>query len=735
MSGSTNRSKPWPKRPCPKDGAPNILVFLTDDVGYGACSTFGGPIQTAALDALAAVGLRFTQFHTTAMCSPTRAALLTGRNPHRVNMGRVTARPSSYDGYTSVIPKSAGTMPDILRRSGYHTAMFGKWHITPEWEITPQGPFDRWPTGMGFEYFYGFLGFDTNMWSPDLVENTSFVQGSQSATGKHFDELMADRAIDWIAQQKALSPDTPFFAYVASGTAHSPHHAPKSWLEKYRGAFDKGWDAVRSETFERQKRLGVIPSDTILTGRPENLPSWESLGQDQRTLAARLMEAYAAALDHFDHQVGRIVDFLKVSGQIGNTLVLFIQGDNGGSAEGGFNGLLFEQSWANGFDEKLEDQLSMLDKIGGPDAYNHVPAAWGWAINAPFKYYKQVASHFGGTRNGLVVSWPDGLNDRNGLREQFHHVADIMPTVLEVAGVETPEQIDGIAQDSIDGVSMLYAMRDKSAASKRDVQVFESMQNFAIYCDGWLACSTPVNDPWESFASRLAMDARERNWELYHVARDYSQAIDLAQADPQRLRSLQEEFWKQAEWSKILPIHPPSDGAKGRPSLGFGRTEFVFRRRVAHIHADGAPHTVGRSFRITCELVVDSAGHGVIACQGSSTCGYSLYLHHGRPVFFYNAIRPHVSRVEGRDRLSPGRHSISVELRLDAPTPGSGATILLDVDGDRVACGRIDRTLRTLLNQNGFNVGQDTVSPISPDYTLEESALAAEFSHVTFQLL
>lgn len=735
MSSPTNSSRAWPTRPRPKDGAPNILVFLTDDVGYGACSTFGGPIHTPALDALAAQGLRFTQFNTTAMCSPTRAALLTGRNPHRVSMGRVTARPSSYDGYTSVIPKSAGTMPDILRRAGYNTAMFGKWHITPEWEITPQGPFDRWPTGMGFEYFYGFLGFDTNMWAPDLVENTSFVQGGQDAPLKHFDERMADRAIDWFAQQQALTPEKPFFAYVASGTAHSPHHAPRPWLEKYRGTFDKGWDEVRSQTFRTQKQLGVIPADAVLTGRPGNLPSWDSLGNDQRRLASRLMEAYAAALDHFDHQVGRIVDFLKLSGQFDNTLILFIQGDNGGSAEGGFNGLLFEQSWANGFEEKLEDQLSLLDQIGGPDAYNHFPAAWGWAINTPFKYYKQVASHFGGTRNGLVVSWPDGFKARDETRGQFHHVADIMPTVLEAAGVEAPEQIDGVRQDSIDGVSMLYAFHDESAAPRRQSQVFESMQNFSIYKDGWLACSTPVNDPWEHFSSRSTTDAHERSWELYHVARDYSQAVDLAQAEPQRLRSLQDEFWKQAEWNKILPIHAPSAGGEGRPSLGAGRTEFVFRRRVGNIHADAAPHTVGRSFRITCDLVMHSGGRGVIACQGSSTCGYSFYIHDGRPVFYYNAIRPHVSRIEGLDRLSPGRHSISAEVRLDVRAPGSGASMLLDVDGHRVAQGRIERTLRTLLNQNGFNVGHDTVSPISPDYTIEDSALVGEFSQVTFQLL
>jgi arylsulfatase A-like enzyme len=501
----------WPASSTSNKGAPNVIVVLTDDVGYGACSTFGGPIATENLDALALGGLRFTQFHTTAMCSPTRAALLTGRNPHRVSMGRVTARPSFYDGYTSVIPKSAGTIADVLRANGYSTAMFGKGHITPEWEMGPLGPYDRWPTGMGFDYFYGFLGFDTNMWSPDLVENTSYVQPPKGDT-RHFDEIMADRAIDWIAQQKAVAPEKPFFVYYATGTAHSPHHAPQKWLQKYRGKFDIGWDAVRSKTFERQKALGVIPESALLTPRPDNLPAWASLSAQQKTLAARLMEAYAAALDHFDYQVGCVIQALKDWNEFDNTLILFIQGDNGGSAEGGFNGLLFEQSWANGFDEKLEDQLKLIDNIGGPGAYNHFPAAWGWAINSPFQYYKQVASHFGGTRNGLVVSWPRRVSDRGSIRTQLHHVVDVHATVLAAAGIEPPKTINGVSQDPLDGVSMLYAFDSPEATSTRKTQIFESMQNFGIYHDGWMACTTPENDPWESFALRRtrAPDDRKR---------------------------------------------------------------------------------------------------------------------------------------------------------------------------------------------------------------------------------
>ncbi|WP_093104982.1 arylsulfatase [Variovorax sp. CF079] len=723
----------WPASSTSRKGAPNVIVVLTDDVGYGACSTFGGPIATENLDALALGGLRFTQFHTTAMCSPTRAALLTGRNPHRVSMGRVTARPSYYDGYTSVIPKSAGTIADVLRAHGYSTAMFGKGHITPEWEMGPLGPYDRWPTGMGFDYFYGFLGFDTNMWSPDLVENTSHVQPPRGDT-RHFDEIMADRAIDWIAQQKAVAPEKPFFVYYATGTAHSPHHAPQKWLQKYRGKFDIGWDAVRSETFERQKASGVIPESALLTPRPDNLPAWASLSAQQKALATRLMEAYAAALDHFDYQFGRVVQTLKDWKEFDNTLILFIQGDNGGSAEGGFNGLLFEQSWANGFDEKLEDQLELIDKIGGPDAYNHFPAAWGWAINSPFQYYKQVASHFGGTRNGLVVSWPSRLSDRGSIRTQFHHVVDVHSTVLAAAGIEPPKTINGVVQDSLDGVSMLYAFDSPEATSSRKTQIFESMQNFGIYHDGWMACTTPENDPWESFALRRTRAPDDRRWELYDLRDDYSQSIDLANQSPQKLQELKELFWMLAAEGKILPIHSPTEGAEGRPSHGASRNSFKFRRRLRNLHADAAPHTVGRSFRISCDVVVGAnGGHGVLACHGSSINGYAFYFLHGVPVFYYNAIFPSSCSVTGV-KLSPGRHTLIGKVDLDERKPGSAASISIEVDGFLVATGRIDRTLKSFLNQNGFNIGGDSVSPVSPDYRLEESEFDGELPYLIVDL-
>ncbi|HVZ47086.1 MAG TPA: arylsulfatase [Ramlibacter sp.] len=722
----------WPRRP-KAEGSANVLLFLTDDVGFGACSTFGGPIQTPNLDALAARGVRFTQFHTTAMCSPTRAALLTGRNSHRVGMGRVTARPACYDGYTSVIPKSAGTIAAILRASGYHTAMFGKGHITPEWEMSALGPFDRWPTGLGFDYFYGFLGFDTNMWAPDLVENTTCVDDKHP--GRHFDETLADRAIQWISDQKAIAPDEPFFIYYASGTAHSPHHAPAAWLNKYRGRFDRGWDELREETFERQKRLNLIPPGTLLTQRPDNLPAWSDLSESQRLLASRLMEAYAAALDHFDHHVGRILSSLKELGELDNTFVLFIQGDNGGSAEGGFNGLLFEQSWANGFDEALEDQLKLIDDIGGPKAYNHFPAAWGWAINAPFKYYKQVASHFGGTRNGLVMTWPGVITDHGSVRSQFHHVVDILPTILEAAGVKAPDSLDGLAQDSIDGVSMLYAARSAEAPAARTTQVFESMQNVGVYHDGWMACSTPENDPWEGFASRKTRALEDKTWELYHLPSDFSQACDLASREPGKLERMKSLFASLAAENGILPIHAPGSGAQGKPSFGSQRRSFTFRRRIRRLHNDAAPHTVGRSFTVGCRIVVGAnGGNGVIVCHGSSVCGYSLYLKEGLPVFYYNAIAPYTCRVAATRKLSAGEYTITARLTMEQGDPGAAARIAIEVNGEVVAQGRAVRTLRTFLNQNSFNVGGDSVSATSPEYRLEESEFDGELGALAFDL-
>jgi Arylsulfatase A and related enzymes len=733
-----NQTEPkpkWPQRVTAPSNAPNVLVFLTDDVGYGACSTFGGPIGTPVLDKLAQDGLRFTQFHTTAMCSPTRGSLLTGRNPHKVSMGRITNRPTCFDGYTSVIPKSAGSIAAALREGGYTTAMFGKGHITPEWEMSPVGPFDRWPTGLGFDYFYGFLGYDTNMWAPNLVENTNFIEPPPSDSPRHFDELMADRAIDWITQQRAVAPDKPFFAYYATGTAHTPHHAPKEWLQRYRGSFDQGWDALREETFARQKAQGVIPHDARLSPRPDELPAWDSLSADQKLLAARLMEAYAAALAHADHHVGRIVDALKEMGEFDNTLIIFVQGDNGGSAEGGFNGLLFEQSWTNGFEEDLQHVLEHIDDIGGPAAYNHFPAAWGWALNTPFQYYKQVASHFGGTRNGMVMSWPKRISSGGETRSQFHFVSDIMPTVLEAAGVPAPEQLQGVKQDPLDGISMLYAVEQADAADRRQTQVFECLENFGIYHEGWFAATRPVCGPWESLSTRVPTDPENRDWELYDIRSDYSQSIDISAQHPDKLAQLQDLFWREAQANKILPIHPPTVGFEGRPSVAAGRKVFTYRRGIRRLHSDAAPNTVGRSFTIRADVVVGSpGGNGVIVSHGSCFNGYALYMIERTVAFHYNALPPCVYTIRAGTPLEPGAHHIELRFDIDEQRPGAGGTATVIVDGETAAKGHIGRTLRTFINQDSFNVGCDTISPVSADYTIASSQFDGELPKVVITL-
>lgn len=725
----------WPQRLTAHPDAPNVIVFLTDDVGYGACSTFGGPIDTPVLDRLAQDGLRFTQFHTTAMCSPTRGSLLTGRNPHKVSMGRITNRPTCYDGYTSVIPKSAGSIAAALREGGYTTAMFGKGHITPEWEMSPVGPFDRWPTGLGFDYFYGFLGYDTNMWAPNLVENTNFIEPPPSDPPRHFDELMADRAIGWITQQRSVAPDKPFFAYYATGTAHTPHHAPKEWLQKYRGAFDRGWDALREETFARQKAQGVIPQDAKLTPRPTDLPAWDSLSSDQKLLAARLMEAYAGALAHADHHVGRIVEALKEMGEFDNTMIIFVQGDNGGSAEGGFNGLLFEQSWTNGFEEDLAHVLEHIDDIGGPAAYNHFPAAWGWALNTPFQYYKQVASHFGGTRNGMVMSWPARIRKGGETRSQFHFVSDIMPTVLEAAGIPAPQELQGVGQDPLDGISMLYAVDNPSEAGRRKTQVFECLENFGIYHEGWFAATRPVCGPWASLSTRVPTDPDNRDWELYDIRSDYSQSDDIAAHHPEQLARLQELFWREAQANKILPIHPPTVGFEGRPSVAAGRKIFTYRRGIRRLHADAAPNTVGRSFSILADVVVGSSGgKGVIVSHGSCFNGYSLYMVDRVLTFHYNALAPCVYTVRADKPLAPGAHQIELRFEIDEQRPSAGGTAILIIDGEPTAKGRIERTLRTFINQDSFNVGCDTISPVSPEYTIAQSEFDGELPKVVITL-
>ncbi len=528
----------FPKGVTAPQGAPNVLLILTDDVGFGASSTFGGPIQTPNFQRLADNGLRYNMFHTTALCSPTRAALITGRNHHSVASGIITEFATGYPGYNSLVPKSAGSVGAVLRDNGYNTSWFGKMHNVPDWMSSQAGPFDLWPSGLGFEYFYGFLGGDSDQWHPALYENTTPIEPYLGKPDYILDRDLADKAIDWMRMQHALAPDKPWLLYYATGTAHAPHHAPKDWIAKYKGQFDQGWDKVREETLARQIKQGVAPQGTKLTPRPEQIPAWDSLSADQKRLYARMMEVYAGALSHADYQIGRLLDAVEQSGQLDNTLVIFIMGDNGASPEGGLQGTTNEVATAgNGVTESLPYLLSMMDELGGPKTYNHYPVGWAHAMDTPMQWTKQIASHFGGTRNGMVVSWPARIKDKGTIRSQFAHVIDVVPTIYEAAKITPPMMLDGVPQKPIEGISFVYTFEDATVPTRHTTQYFELAGNRAIYRDGWMANTTPLRLPWVTIGSEPNPD--DFKWELYNIDKDFSQADNLAESNPEKLKELQ----------------------------------------------------------------------------------------------------------------------------------------------------------------------------------------------------
>jgi arylsulfatase A-like enzyme len=724
----------WPQAKRAPAGAPNVLVIMTDDVGFGASSTFGGPIPTPTFDALAREGLRYNRFNTTAICSPTRASLLTGRNPQEVGIGYTTNWPTGYDGYNSVIPKTAGALPEILKQAGYDTAMFGKGHITPEWEMSQAGPFDRWPTGLGFEYFYGFLGADTSAFEPSLVENTRPVEPPLDPD-YHLDRDLADHAIRWMAEQHAAAPDKPFFIYYAPGTAHAPNHAPKAWLDRFRGQFDQGWDVMRAATVARQKAAGVIPPDTDDAPRPATLPYWSALTADQKRLYARYMEAYAASLAYADDQIGRVLQSLRDNGQLDNTLVIYIQGDNGGSAEGSFDGKLYEQSPLAGVTEDPAFALAHIDQIGTRDAYNLYPGGWGWALNAPFQWTKRYGSHFGGLRNGMVLAWPHHIGDPGGLRSQFAHVSDIMPTILEAAGVPAPATLNGVAQQPITGISLAYTLGAARAPSRRTSQVFAMAQNLSLYKDGWVVATTPMATPWERTPPKpVPLD--QRRWELYDVDRDFSEAHDLAAAEPARLQAMRDLFWVEAGRAGALPIHASEGGQAGRPDLNRDRRLFTYRPGVTHVPETAAPDVVGHSFTITAKVAVPAGGgQGVLCAHGGRFAGYSLFLDHGRLAFTYNLTPAHLTRIEAAAALAPGEHELRLRFVLERQERAAPATAILFVDGKEVARGRAARTFTTAVSHTeGFDVGEDTISPVDDSYTVDASRFTGELKTLTVEI-
>jgi arylsulfatase len=724
----------------PPAGAPNVLIVLIDDVGFGASSAFGGPCHTPTAERLAGQGLKFSRFHTTALCSPTRAALLSGRNHHTVGMGGITEIATSAPGYSSIRPNTCAPLAETLKLNGYSTAQFGKCHEVPVWETSPLGPFDSWPSGGGgFEYFYGFIGGETNQFYPAIYEGTTPIEPEKTPEeGYHFTEDMTDKAITWIRQQKALLADKPFFAYFAPGATHAPHHVPAEWSAKYKGRFDQGWDALREETLARQKELGVVPPETELSARPDEIPAWEDIPDDLKPVLSRQMEVYAGFMEHTDHHVGRLLDALDDLGVLENTLVYYIVGDNGASAEGDVHGSFNEIINLNGAAalQTTEFMVSRIDDFGTPAAYNHYAVGWAHAMDTPYQWTKQVASHWGGTRNGTIVHWPEGIRAKGEVRHQFHHVIDVAPTVLEAAGLPEPTQVHGVVQHPMEGVSMRYAFDDAGAGERRETQYFEMFCNRGIYHEGWTAVtrhSTPwVVEPLPPFTEDV--------WELYDTSRDWSQAHDLAAELPEKLEELKALFMEEARKYNVLPLDDrrverfDSDIA-GRPTLIRGTSQLLFGG-MARLSENATINVKNKSHSVTAEVTVPEQGaDGVIISQGGAYAGWSLYLESGRPTYCYNLFGLQRFHVRGDMPVPAGTHQVRMEFGYDGGGLGKGGTVSLLVDGAKCGEGRVEGTVPLVFSADETcDVGSDTASPVSDDYTSAGSRFTGTVEWVQIDL-
>lgn len=708
----------------PPKGAPNILVILIDDVGFGASSAFGGPCRTPVAERLSGTGLKYTRFHTTALCSPSRQALLTGRNHHSCGMGGITEIATGSPGYCSVLPNTMSPIARTLKLNGYATAQFGKCHEVPVWQTSPAGPFDAWPTGGGgFEYFYGFIGGEAHQWYPSLYEGTSPIEVKKTPEeGYHFMADMTDKCMGWIGQQKALIPDKPFFVYFAPGATHAPHHVPKEWADKYKGQFDKGWDKLRQETFERQKKLGVIPKDCQLTKRHKEIPAWDEMPEALKPVLRRQMEVYAGFLEYADHHVGRLLEHLQKLNLLEDTLVYYIFGDNGASAEGTLNGTFNEMINFNGAAaiETPEFLMARLDKLGGPESYNHYAVGWAHAMNTPYQWTKQVASHWGGTRNGTIVNWPKGIKAKGELRSQFHHVIDIAPTLLEAAGLPEPVSVNGVQQSPLEGVSMAYSFDDAKAAERHETQYFEMFGNRGIYHKGWTAV-TRHKTPWLLVGEKTpAFD--DDVWELYDTTKDWSQASDLAKKMPEKLHELQRLWLIEATKYKVLPLD--DRGAErfnpdlaGRPVLIRGKSQILFGG-MGRLSENSVISVKNKSHAVTAEVEVpDSGAEGVIITQGGNIGGWSLYAKDGKLKYCYNLLGVNYFYVEADSALPAGEHQVRMEFAYDGGGLGKGGTASLFVDGKKVGAGKVAATAPMIFScDDGCDVGMDTGSPVSEDY-------------------
>lgn len=728
---------PWPRSPeAPKD-APNVVLVLLDDVGFGAAGTFGGPAETPALDRLAAQGLRYNQFHTAALCSPTRAALLSGRNHHRASFGTVTEIGNSNPGYNAFWPRSVASLPEILRRSGYNTAAFGKWHNTPPWETTPAGPFDRWPTGLGFEYFYGFLHGEVSQWEPPLYRNTTAVEPPLSPRqGYHVTTDLVDDAVRWVRTHDAVAPGKPYFLYFATGAAHAPHHVPKAWVDRFKGRFDQGWDALRQETFARQKRLGVIPATAELTPRPAALPAWDSLTADQKRLYARQAEVYAGFLAHADAEVGRLLETVRAGPNGDNTLVLYVVGDNGASAEGGLEGSDDNgAAFFAGLGTDVARQLPNVERLGGPELDNHFSSAWAWALDAPFQWTKQIASHFGGTRNPLVVSWPARIKDAGGVRSQFSHVNDVAPTLYDLLGIRFPSEVDGVKQEPLDGSSFARSLTDPEAPSLHRVQYFEQLGNRSIYKDGWVAAAFHAL-PW---SLDRGTDFEQDRWELYDVSRDFSEAHDLAAKHPEKLRELKALFDAEARKNNVYPLGngigaalSETLGGAGRPSVTAGRRELTYPGDTPRLPVSAAPQLHG-SHRVAARVEVPAGGAaGVIVAVGGRYGGWALHVKEGRLVYEHNFFGRERTVITSSEPLPPGAVEVAFELeRKDAKRWGGGLGRLF-VAGRQVGQATIAHVGGPSFIDS-FDIGADRSSPVSDTYQVP-AAFSGKVQWVRFTL-
>jgi arylsulfatase len=697
--------------------APNVVIVLLDDFGFGHSSAFGGPIQMPTLERMSASGIRYNRFHTTALCSPTRTALLTGYNHHSNNAGTIMEVSTAFPGNTGVRPLSVTPAANVLRMNGYSTAAFGKYHETAPWEVSVSGPYDRWPTSSGFDKFYGFIGGETNQWHPLVFDGVTPIDVPDEDPDYHFTSDMTNQAINWMSQQQSLTPNKPFYLYYATGATHAPHHAPAAFIDKYKGKFSQGWDKVREETLERQKKLGIVPSNTQLAPKPAAIKDWDKLSDDEKRVFERQMEIFAGFAEHTDYEVGRLVAALEEMGELDNTLFFYVVGDNGASAEGGMIGMYNGGTYYNGVMETLDMQLSRIKDLGSDKTFNHFAAGWAVAGNTPFTWTKQVASNFGGTRNGLVVHWPKGIKAKNEIRSQFHHVIDVAPTIYEAAGIPAPRMVNGVVQKPMEGVSMLYSFDQPAAPDKRKTQYFEITGNRGIYHDGWFA-GTIHKAPWED---KPRHKLTEDEWELYHINEDFSLSNNLSSKNPAKLEELKKVFLQEAKAYNVLPIDDRTierfdARIAGRPDLMNGRKQLVLYPGFSRLMETAFINMKNTSYTITADIEVTGTNQGVIACQGGDFGGWSLHLTGGKPTFTYNWLGIETTNILGTQDLAPGKHVVKFEFVYEGGR-GKGGKGIISVDGKQVAEGYIKRTHANVFGiDEPADIGTDSNTPVTPTY-------------------